>query len=57
MKWAEEKAPREQNYQKATSQEERLQKWKEHFKNQLGNSPEIIDKPSKEIINGQQDSL
>ena len=29
------------------SQEERLQKWKEHFKNMLGNLPEFIDKPIK----------
>ena len=29
---------------KATSQEERLLKWKEHFKNLLGNQHEIMDK-------------
>ena len=39
----------------ATSQEKRLQKWKEHFKNQLGNLPKITDKPTEEIINGQLD--
>ena len=30
--------------QKAASQDERLQKWKEHVKNLLGIPPEIIDK-------------
>ena len=40
---------------KATSQEERLQKWKEHFKNLLGNPPEITDKLNQKIINGQLD--
>ncbi len=34
---------------KAANQEERLQKWKEHFKNLLGNPPEVTDKPIKEI--------
>ena len=29
--------------------------WKEHFKNLLGNSPKITDKPIKKIINNQQD--
>ena len=29
-----------------------LLKWKEHFKNLLGNPPEISDKPIDEIING-----
>ena len=32
---------------KAASQEERLQKWKEHFKYLLGYPPEITDKPTK----------
>ena len=31
---------------KAASREERLQKWKEHFKNLLGNIPDITDKPT-----------
>ena len=35
--------------------EERLQKWKEHFKNQLENPPEITDKYCKEIMNDQLD--
>ena len=38
MKWAE---------RRAASQEERIQKWKEHFKNLPENSPEITDKPIK----------
>ena len=33
---------------KAASQEEKLQKWKEYFKNQFG-------KPAEEIINEQED--
>ena len=40
------------------SQEERLQKWKEHFKNLFKNSPEITIKltlPQRKIINGQLD--
>ena len=36
-------------------QEEILPKWKEHFKKlkMFGNSPEIIENLSEEIINGQ----
>ena len=40
---------------KAANQEERLQKWKEHFKNLLGNPPEITNIHTKEIIYGQLD--
>ena len=40
---------------KDASLEERLHKWKEHFKNQLRNIPENIDKPIQRIINSQQD--
>ena len=39
---------------KATNQEERHQKWKEHL-NMLENPPEIIDKAIEEIINDQLD--
>ena len=39
------KAPRKQN--KAASQKERLQKWKENFKNFLGNPLEITNKPTE----------
>ena len=35
---------------KVASQEERLQKWKEHFKNLLGNPPEITDKPTEKKL-------
>ena len=35
---------------KATSQEDKLLKWKEHFKNLLGNLPEITNKPTQKII-------
>ena len=35
---------------KSVGQEERLQKWKEHFKNLLGNPAEIIGKPTEEVI-------
>ena len=38
---------------KSVRYEERLQKWKEYFKNLFGNSAEITDKPAKEAINGQ----
>ena len=40
---------------KAACQEKRLQKWKEHFINLLGNPPEITDEPIQKIINGQWD--
>ena len=39
----------------AAIQQERLLKWKEHFKNLLGNFPEISDKPIKKIINDKLD--
>ena len=38
---------------KPDSQEERLQKLKEHFKNLLRNPPEVTDKPIKTIIINQ----
>ena len=38
---------------KAASREERIQKWKEHFKNLLGNSPKVTSKPITKIINHQ----
>ena len=37
---------------KGVSQEERIQKWKEHFKNLFGTSQKVIDK----LINSQLDS-
>ena len=40
---------------KPVGQEERLQKWKEYFKNLLGNLSEITDKITAEITNGQSD--
>ena len=40
---------------KAVSHEERLKKWKEHFKNRLGNPPEVTDKPFKKFINSKLD--
>ena len=40
---------------KVANQEERHQEWKEHFKNLLGNPPEVPDKPTEKIINGQLD--
>ena len=40
---------------KTANQQDRLQKWKEHFQNLLGNPPEITDKHTEEIINGQLD--
>ena len=38
---------------KSVSQEERLLKWKEHFKKLLGNPSETTDKPIQNIIHGQ----
>ena len=42
-------------------QEERLHKWKEYFKNMLGNLPEITDKPTQKLwiayLTSNQDSL
>ena len=35
---------------KAASQHERLQQWKEHFKNLLGSPPEITDKPYEKLL-------
>ena len=40
---------------KAAHQEERIQKWKEHFKNLLGNFPKVTGKPITKIINNQLD--
>ena len=39
---------------KAASQEDRIQKWKEHFKNLLGNFRKVTDKPIKKV-NSQLD--
>ena len=36
---------------KAASQEERIQKWKEHFKNLLGNISKDTDRPIKKKLN------
>ena len=41
---------------KAASQEERIQMWKEHFKNLLGNSPKITHNPITKIIDKQLDN-
>ena len=40
---------------KADSQTERLDKWKSHFENLLGNQPKIIDKPIKKIVQQELD--
>ena len=40
---------------KAASQEERIHFWKEYFKNLVGNSPKVTDKPITKIINNQLD--
>ena len=40
---------------KTTSREERLQKWKEHFKNLLGDPPENTDNPLQKIANDLQE--
>ena len=38
---------------KASSQDERLQKWKEHFQNLLGKAPVIKDQPIQQIIDNE----
>ena len=38
---------------KAAGQEERIQKWKEHFKNLLGKSVKVTDEPIMKIIRNQ----
>ena len=38
---------------KTIDQEERIQMWKEHFKNLLEKSLKFIDKPAMKIINNQ----
>ena len=35
---------------KAANQEERIQIWREHFKNLLGNSPKVTDKPIIKLL-------
>ena len=41
--------------QKATSQQERIQLWKQHFGNLLGNPPKVTHKPTTRIISKQLD--
>ena len=43
--WNERKEEHIERKNKAASQEKGLQRWKEHFKNKLKNTPEISDKP------------
>ena len=40
---------------KAASQQERVKLWEQHFKNLLGNPPEITDEPNTRIISKQLD--
>ena len=40
---------------KATSQEERIQLWKQHFENLLGDPPKVTHEPITKIINKQLD--
>ena len=40
---------------KAASQQERVKLWEQHFKNRLGNPPEITDEPITRIISKQLD--
>ena len=35
---------------KATRQEERIQLWKQHFENLLGNPPKVIHKPITRLL-------
>ena len=52
MKWAERKSTAEAKL-KATSQQERIHLWKQHFKNLFGNPPEITHEPITRIISKQ----
>ena len=38
---------------KATSQQERIHQWKQHFENLLGNPPKVTHEPVTRIINKQ----
>ena len=40
---------------KATSQQERIHLWKQHFKNLLGNPPKVTHEPVTRIISKQLD--
>ncbi len=40
---------------KAASQQEKVKLWEQHFKNLLGNPPEITDEPNTRIISKQLD--
>ena len=40
---------------KATSQQDRIHLWKQHFENLLGNSPEVTHEPITRIISEQLD--
>ena len=40
---------------KATSQEERIYLWKQHFENLLGNFPKVTHEPIMKIISNQLD--
>ena len=40
---------------KATSQQERIQPWKQHFENLPGNPPKVTHEPITRIINKQLD--
>ena len=40
---------------KATSQADRLDKWKDHFKDLLGNTPDVSDTPIEQIIDNTLD--
>ena len=53
-KWSERKKTSRANL-KAANLEEKLHKWKEHFKNLHEKHPEIADKLMQQIVNGQLD--
>ena len=40
---------------RAKLKEERIRMWKEHFKNLLGNSPKVTDRPLTKIVNNKLD--
>ena len=54
-KWSELKEVHLESKTKSCLPKRTNQMWKEHFKNLLGNSPEVNDKTITTIINSQQD--
>ena len=54
-KWSEQKENIAKVKMKATSQEEQIHLWKQHFKNLLGNPPKVMHEQIRRIISNQLD--